>query len=147
MDGVGGRLILLLPLLDRADGKLVQAVPHSLSSTPPKHSLGHQDEGEANDTPDPPEEPSRETVQGEGMIHRTRTQIPGQAEQLEHTEDGKTQGQAGHNPGVLESPQGSPQHLYLHLLVPDDGLRRPQLIQARVQRGAGPGSGRRERRG
>jgi len=58
-DGVRRRLLLLL---DRADGELIQAIPHLLSSTPPKDSLGHQDEGETKDPPDPPQQPSRETV-------------------------------------------------------------------------------------
>jgi hypothetical protein len=136
-DGVGRRLFLLL---DLADGKLIQAIPHSLSSTPPKHSLGHQDEGETKDPPDPPQQPSRETVQWEGMLHRTGTKVPGQAEEFEDAEDSQAQSQASYHPRILEGPEGSLQHLDLDLLVPNHGLRRPQLVQTNIERRAGPGS-------
>jgi hypothetical protein len=67
------------------------------------------------------------------MIHRTRTQIPGQAEQLEHTEDSQPQCQTSHDPGVLEGPERGLQYLDLDLLVSNNSLRRPQLIQADIQ--------------
>jgi hypothetical protein len=123
MDGVGHRLILLL--LHRADGQLIQAVPHLFSSTPPKHTLGHQDEREAQNTPDPPQQPAREAVQGEGMLHRTGTQVPGQAEDFEDSEGSQSQRQTSHHPRILEGSEGSLQHLDLDLLVPADPFRRP----------------------
>jgi hypothetical protein len=64
----------------------------------------------------------------------SRTEVPGKAEQLEGAEDSQPQRQTSHDPGVLESPERGLQYLDLDLLVSNNSLRRPQLIQADIQR-------------
>jgi hypothetical protein len=141
-DGVRRRLLLLL---NRADRQLINLVPHPLGRPPPKHLLRQHNKRKPEDSPDATKEPAAEPIQRKTVVDMTRAQVPDEARNFKNSQEREAGSQTHDDPGAGQRHQGGAEHGQLHLLVPHDTLRSPQLVQTDVELGIRPGGRGRQR--